>query len=171
MDSHQNTLSDISHPKLDGPMGNASALADSAKAKLGEIAEPVREKAMEVAEQQKDAGADQIRTAARAVHGAARELESEMPQFAGYIHEAGQRLEKVASELREGSLDDLMSSLGEFARNQPAVVFGGAMLAGFALTRFVKSSAQHPSASVPAPAGMTSAPAQMGVTSVQGGMA
>jgi hypothetical protein len=33
-------------------------------------------------------------------------------------------------------------SLNNFARSQPAAFFGGAVLAGFALSRFFKSSAE-----------------------------
>jgi hypothetical protein len=47
--------------------------------------------------------------------------------------------------LRERSLDDLMQSFGRFARTQPATFFGGAVVAGFALSRFLKSSADAPS--------------------------
>jgi hypothetical protein len=121
-----------------------SALADSAKAKLGEVAEPVKEKAIEVAQQQKDAGADQVGHFARAMHGAASALEQEMPQFADYVHDAGQKLESLANDLRSGSVDELMDKFGQYAKDQPALVFGGAMVAGFALTRFLKSSASHP---------------------------
>jgi hypothetical protein len=120
-----------------------SALADTAKAKLGEVAEPVREKAIEVAQQQKDAGADQVGHFARAVHGAASALEQEMPQLATYVHDAGQKLEGLADDLRNGSVDDLMDKFGRYAKDQPALIFGGAMVAGFALTRFLKASASQ----------------------------
>jgi hypothetical protein len=132
----------MSQPKSEGLAIDVSALAESAKAKLGEIGGPVKDKALEVASQQKDAGADQLRCAAQAVHGAARELEQSMPQIAGYMHDIGQRLEGFASDLRSGSVDDLFTKLGDFSRNQPALIFGGAMIAGFALSRFLKSSAQ-----------------------------
>ena len=102
----------------------------------------VKERARNVAEQQKQAGADQIGGVARAVHGAAREIEQNMPQAAGFIHDAATRLEGAAASLRERSVDDLMRSLNDFARTQPAVFFGGALLAGFALSRFLKSSAE-----------------------------
>jgi hypothetical protein len=117
-------------------------LPDSATASFGEIVEPVKQKAVEVAQQQKDSGADQLGIFARAVHGAASELESEMPQLAGYVHEAGQRLDDAASGLRSGNVNELLDKFGTLARNQPAAVFGGAMIAGFALTRFLKASAQ-----------------------------
>jgi hypothetical protein len=144
MDPSKDNASTESQSNMDTIKENVSALADSAKATLLDAAEPVKEKALEVAAQKKDLGADQIRVVATAVHGAASALESEMPQFAGYIHDAGQRLEKAASELRDGDMDEIMSKLGQFARNQPAIVFGGAMIAGFALSRFLKSSAQQP---------------------------
>jgi hypothetical protein len=123
--------------------GNLSALADSATAKLGEVAEPVKEKAIEVAQQQKDAGAEQVGHIARAMHGAASALEQEMPQFANYVHDAGQKLEQLAGDLRDGSVNELMDRFGRYAKDQPALLFGGAMVAGFALTRFLKSSAKH----------------------------
>jgi len=144
MDTIQNS-SGLSQPKSDGLATDISALAESAKAKLGEIGAPVKDKAIEVASQQKDAGAEQLQAAARAVHGAARELETAMPQCAGYVREFGERLDQFASDIRNGSVDDLMGKLGEFARNQPALLFGGALLTGFALSRFVKSSAQNSS--------------------------
>src|SRR5436305_14009276 len=105
------TSSGMSQPKPEGPAIDISALAESAKAKLGEIGGPVKDKALEVASQQKDAGADQLRCAAQAVHGAARELEQSMPQIAGYIHDIGQKLEGLDSDLRDGSMDDLPSKL------------------------------------------------------------
>lgn len=142
MDTTLQNSSGMSQPKSEGPAIDISALAESAKAKLSEIGGPVKDKALEVADQQKQQGAEQLRCAAQAVHGAARELESSMPQIAGYIHDIGQRLEGFASDIKEGSVDDLFSKLGEFSRNQPALVFGGAMIAGFALSRFLKSSAQ-----------------------------
>ena len=139
MDTPVQNSSGMSQPKSDGL--DISALAESAKAKLGEIGGPVKDKAIEVASQQKDAGAEQLQTAGRAVHGAARELEDAMPQIAGYVHDIGQQLEKFASEIRNGSIDDLMGKLATLSKDQPALVFGGALFAGLALTRFLKSSA------------------------------
>src|SRR5438270_219831 len=121
MDTTVQNSSGLSQPKSDGLAIDISALADSAKAKLGEIGAPVKDKAMEVASEQKDAGAEQLQAAARAVHGAARELESAMPQCAGYIRDFGQRLEEFASDMRNGSVDDLLGKLGDFAKSQPAL--------------------------------------------------
>jgi hypothetical protein len=66
--------------------------------------------------------------------------EAGMPQVASYVHGAAAQLEDAARTLRHRSVDELIDGIGSFARAQPAVFFGGAMLAGFALTRFLKSS-------------------------------
>jgi hypothetical protein len=80
-----------------------SSTAESAKSALDAASVTIKDRARNVAEQQKEAGADQIGGVARAVHGAAREIEQEMPQAAGLIHDAATRLEDAAVSLRERS--------------------------------------------------------------------
>src|SRR5438045_494836 len=118
-----------------------SSAAEQVRAKAAEVIDPLKDQAREAAEEQKQAGAEQIGSVARAVHGAAGELEQELPHAAGYVHEAADRLDRAASALRERSVDDLFRSLSDFARSQPATFFGSAVFAGFALSRFLKSSA------------------------------
>jgi hypothetical protein len=120
----------------------ASSAAEDAKTALGATAVTVKQRARRVAEEQKKAGADQIGGVARAIHGAADEVERELPQVAGFVHDAAAKLEGAAASLRERSIDDLVHSLNNFARKQPVTFFGGAVLAGFALSRFLKSSAE-----------------------------
>jgi ABC-type transporter Mla subunit MlaD len=117
-----------------------SSLRMKAKSNIAEAAESAKAEARRVAGQQKDAGADRLGEVAGAVHGAARTLEAGMPQMASYVHGAAAQLEDAAQTLRHRSVDELIDGIGSFARAQPAVFFGGAMLAGFALTRFLKSS-------------------------------
>lgn len=120
-----------------------SSAAQRMRGTAGEVIEPLKEKAREAAERQKDAGAEQIGGVARAVHGAASELEKELPHAASYIHDAADRLDRTAAALREHSVEDLVESLRRFARNQPGTFFGSAVFAGFALSRFLKSSASR----------------------------
>ena len=116
--------------------------SEDAKTALNAASVTIKDRARGVAEQQKQAGADQIGGVARAIYGAAHEIEQEMPHAAGFVHDAAARLEGAANSLRERSVDDLVRSLNNFARSQPATFFGGAVLAGFALSRFLKSSAE-----------------------------
>jgi hypothetical protein len=110
------------------------------KAKVGEAVEPVKEKAAQAAREQKEAGAGQVQKVAQAVHGAARELESQMPKVANLIHDAGDHIDRMAANIRDKSLEEIVNSVRDFARQQPALVFGGAMVVGLLLSRFLKSS-------------------------------
>ena len=117
-----------------------SSLGRQAKSNMAEATESAKAEARRIASQQKEAGADRLGEMAGAVHGAARTLETGMPQVASYVHGAAAQLEDAAKTLRHRSVDELIDGIGSFARAQPAVFFAGAMLAGLALTRFLKSS-------------------------------
>jgi hypothetical protein len=126
-----------------GQSGTAESgrqVVDNLKSKVSEAVEPVKEKAAQAAREQKDAGATHLQMAAQAVHGAAREFESQMPKVADLIHNAGDHLDKMATNIRDKSLEEVFNSIRDFARQQPTLVFGGAILAGLLLTRFLKSS-------------------------------
>jgi hypothetical protein len=122
----------------------AQSMLSSAKQKLGDVAEPIKDKALEVAEEQKEKSAQQIGAVANAIDGAAAELESEMPGLAGYVHDGAQAIQRVATQVRERNLEDLAGLFTDFARRQPALAFGGCVIAGFALSRFLKSSGTPP---------------------------
>ena len=121
-----------------------SSAFEQVRAEAADAIEPLKEQAREAAEQQKQAGADQLGSVAQAVHGAAADLEKQLPYAAQYVHEAADRLDSAASALRESSMDDIVRSVSQFARNQPGTFFGSAVFAGFALSRFLKSSAAKP---------------------------
>jgi len=119
---------------------NFSAMADDAKATAREAASHVVDETRDFAETQKQAGADNMARFGQAVHGAADQLGKELPQAAGFIHSAADSLQGAASAMRERSIEDLAAGFRDFARRQPAAAFAGAVLAGFALARFLKSS-------------------------------
>lgn len=119
-----------------------SSEAERAKAKLAEAGAPVKEQAREFAERQKRAGAEQIGGVARAVHGAADKLEQDLPFAAEYVRQAADTIEDAADTLKQKSVDDIAKSVADFARAQPVAFLGGAVLAGFVLARFLKSSAE-----------------------------
>ncbi len=123
--------------------GTSKSAADVQDESKGAISD-VEDQTVEAADEAKVKGVDQMAGVSRAVHGAADELGRELPQAAGYIHSVADRLERASSALRERSVEDLVSTFGSFARRQPAAAFAGSMLAGFALSRFLKSSAPRP---------------------------
>lgn len=99
------------------------------------------DQARHLAEEQKGRGAERLNGVARAVHSAASEFERDLPQAAGYIHEAASQIERASTAVREKSIEDIVAAIDDFARRQPVAFFGGSVLAGFVLSRFLKSSA------------------------------
>jgi hypothetical protein len=107
---------------------------------MGASSGQLKERAHEMAEQQKAAGAQQIGEAARAIEAAAGDLKDKMPLAAEFVEDVAARLDALASTLTEHSVDEMLGNVAGFARRQPAVFFAGAIAAGLALSRFAKSS-------------------------------
>jgi len=121
----------------------AAGVFSDVKAEAAGVADEARERATSFAEQQKHASADQAEGLARAVHRAADELQESSPQLAGYVREAAASVNQLARTVRDRSLGSLVGEVQGMARRQPVAFFGAAVLAGFALSRFVKSSAEE----------------------------
>ena len=121
---------------LQTPGAQAQQAAEQAK----QAARQAKDAAHSMMQRQKDYGADQMDGIARAAHGAAQELETQLPMAADYVRDAASRLERASASLRERDVGELLGSVAQFARTQPAALFGGAIVAGFAVSRFLKSS-------------------------------
>src|SRR5262245_32483382 len=100
-----------------------------------------KETATDIGERRKGAGADQLSGIAGAVHATADELDRQLPGAAGYVHQAASRIKDAASSLRNRSVSDLIEDVRHLARERPVALFGGALVAGFVLSRFLKSGA------------------------------
>jgi methyl-accepting chemotaxis protein len=116
---------------------NASQVKDSGSG----FARTATRKVEDVLTNQKAMGADYIASLAQAAGRAANEFDNELPQAAQYIRQASQTMSGVADQIRDREVRDLIGEVSDFARRQPTLVFGGAMLLGFAALRFLKSSA------------------------------
>lgn len=119
-------------------------MADSEKAEgaeqlLNESATQIKDSAARLAEQQKTTGARQLSGIAGAVHAAADQLEQQLPGAATYIHDAAERIDHAAADLRNRNISDLVDGMRRLGQERPLALFGGAMLAGFVLSRFLKS--------------------------------
>jgi hypothetical protein len=96
-----------------------------------------------LAEEQKSAAAEQVEDVARALDSAAEQVERVLPEAAHYVREAASGVHRVSSAVRDQSIDDLAEMALTFARNRPGTFFAGSVVVGFALARFLKSSADR----------------------------
>jgi hypothetical protein len=102
-----------------------------------ELASVAREKAAGFAEKQKNAGAAGIDSVARAVDRAADELEQTSPALARHARDAAAHVHGFSERMREKSIGGIVDDLTGYARREPAAFFGMAVVAGFALSRFL----------------------------------
>ena len=67
-----------------------------------------------------------------------------LPQAAHYIRQASEQMQGVADTVRQRDVRELVGEVQDFARRQPTLFFGGAVVLGFAALRFLKSTAPKP---------------------------
>jgi uncharacterized phage infection (PIP) family protein YhgE len=131
----------------------ATALPDSDKLKAD--AEKLKSKAADIAEEAKAHGKDQLttgkQTAAAKVERLADVLEQtteglqkgEQQTLASYANELASGVRNLATNLRERSVDDLITDAQTLARRNPTLFFLGSVAVGVVLSRFLKASADQ----------------------------
>jgi hypothetical protein len=118
---------------------NASQLGDAAL----DLANTAKDRIEAEATQRKSLGADYIGSIAQATSRAASEFDADVPQAARYIRQAAEQIQGVADTVRERDVRELVGEVQDFARRQPTLFFGGAVVLGFAVLRFLKSTAPN----------------------------
>lgn len=126
----------------------AEHLSDRAREKAGQFkrqaedtAHGMRQRARSAVDHQKDAAVGRIEGVAHALRSASDDLRGRgQPMVAEYSSQVAEGLESMADSLSRRNVDDLVGGVEDFARERPVAFIGGAMVAGFALARFMKSS-------------------------------
>ena len=123
----------------------ASEFVDAAK----DVASEATDKLKQTVDSQKSAGADYVGSLAGTIRRAAKEFDGDLPIAGTYIRKAASQVEGVADTIRTGNFKDLVRGTQSFARRQPTAFLGMAVLAGFGVVRFLKSSANETEVSAP----------------------
>ena len=117
------------------------------------LASDVKEKAAATAEEQKGAVSSLVRDIADAMSAAAGELgKRDHASAASYADSVGSGLANISRTLEKKSVNEIVSDVTTFARNNPTAYLGGSLLIGMALARFAVAAApskahddlQHP---------------------------
>jgi hypothetical protein len=115
----------------------ASDFVDAAK----DVASQATDKIKQTVDSQKHAGAEYVGSLADTMRRAAREFDSDLPIAGVYIRKAASQIEGVSDSIKTGNFQDLVREAQSFARRQPTAFLGMAVLAGFGVVRFLKTSA------------------------------
>jgi len=147
-DDSQATYSAASQPE--GTATAAKSLSDTAvetaRVVAGTVAGQAKSLAANVAQELGNSaelgvgkGADAIDGVAKAIRTAADELDRTSPTIARSVRSAAGQLETFTDNIRGKSVGDLMNAAKDLARSQPTYFIAGAVIAGIAISRFIKS--------------------------------
>ena len=112
----------------------------SATEQAGQIGQAIEEAVGRKAEDIAD-GADAVARVGRTEQTLADSVAQQSPALADYVRGAGRKIDRLATDLREKKVGDLLNSAAEFGRSKPAALLAGAALVGFALSRLLKAGA------------------------------
>ena len=80
---------------------------------------------------------------------AADDLDAKSPVAAGVVRNVAEKVQGYAEDFQDQTVEQMMRSVSDFARRQPAVAFGLGAVAGFLLFRAVKTAAGTTGGSTP----------------------
>ena len=109
----------------------------------GGFAQRLKEDGRQTLEQRKRSAAERVDGIAQAIERTGAQFSENEPTLAELANRLAGTVGSLATRLREGSIDDLVDDTRVFARRNPGLFILGGVVAGFALARFVKASAQR----------------------------
>lgn len=122
----------------------AREMAGEIKHEMQRLKNEVKQRGESLFKEQCNAAAAEVGGIAEALHRAAQQLsEREQSTTARYIDRAAEALDRMVDSVREGDLRTVLGKTEDFARRNPGVFFGGSVLVGLMLSRFLKSSAER----------------------------
>jgi hypothetical protein len=124
----------------DGGDDGSDRLQDAAGAIAGRVGETLQRRVETGTGSQLTRTGDLLDQIAQAVYEGSQQLRSEQPQVARVADFTAGRIGEAAQYLRGTDVNGLRRGAEDFARRQPALFVGGAMVLGLAATRFLKAS-------------------------------
>lgn len=94
-------------------------------------------------DEQKNRAAEGLGGIADVIRSAGYELRAENEALASYVDAASDQMKRFATHIRERGVADMLDDVNGFARRNPAVFIGGALLVGIGIARFLKASADR----------------------------
>ena len=117
---------------------------DQAREQTGQAVDQVRGNAFQMMDQQKHRAADGLGSVASALRQTGDSLRSgDQGAIGQYADRAAETVDQIAQQLRDKSVDQLFSEAEHFARREPEIFLGGAVLLGLLASRFLKASGRR----------------------------
>lgn len=125
----------------------ATEAGENVQEAAGELTQTLRQQITSQVTAQQERAVDTLDTVALLLHQAGEHAHREdKATIAQYTDQASEQVERLSNAVRDRQADQLLSETKQLAQKQPGWFVGGALLAGFLGARFLRSSAQPPSA-------------------------
>ena len=108
-------------------------------AAVSDIKTALTGKAEELAGRSTESGAAAVSALGKTAATLAGSLEEQSPAVADYVRSTGQRIDRLADDLRDKSAGELLTMATDFGKRQPLALLAGSAIVGFALARIVKA--------------------------------
>lgn len=122
------------------PQGSTDNVLRQAKEAASHLVTEAKGEMSSRAASQKDLAAERLEGVAHALRGTREELDEKAPGFAPYADKAADAVEQVSQLIRSRDLGDVIHGVERFARREPALFLGGAVVLGLVAGRFLRSS-------------------------------
>jgi hypothetical protein len=127
-------------PDNDTPGAQLNQLKDDLTGFARDKVTEARDQADSLIGERKAAAADELADLSDALRGASEHLRAHSRSMvAGLAQTTADRIESLATAIREGDLPELLDEAQRFARRQPEVFFVAAVALGFLFTRALRS--------------------------------
>ena len=131
-----------------GPHHDHETLKQKGQQSADELKEAAREQAESAFDRQRDSVAQHTHTFGSVLQRAADEFDrQEQPFCSEQARKLADHTERFSQRLRDKALHALCRSAEAYGRREPAMFIGGAIAAGFLVTRFLRSSPAKASSS------------------------
>jgi ElaB/YqjD/DUF883 family membrane-anchored ribosome-binding protein len=121
---------------------SAVELGTEAKEQVMNLTDQLRQQATSQLNSQKEQLVDGLETVALLLHQAGEHAQlQDKAMIANYVDKAAEQVSTLSETIGQQDLTQVMQTTKDFARREPMLFVGGALLAGFLGTRFMRSSA------------------------------
>lgn len=122
----------------------ATDVKEQIQGQVGGLTDQVRQQATDQISSQKDRLVETLESVSLLLHQAGEHaMKDDKAMLAGYVDKASEQVTRWSESLRDQDATQLVESTKDLARRQPLLFFTGALAAGFAGSRFFRSSAQQ----------------------------
>jgi hypothetical protein len=121
----------------------ASEFESNSSGRKSGVTDRLKEDGKQRVESTKRSAADQIEQVANVIGRAGSELGDGQPRLANYANQAADRVNALATRLREASIEDLVEDTRDLARRNPGLFILGGVALGIVVSRFLKASSSN----------------------------